>query len=369
MRRNKKRSFTLPILHGKLDVWLLLITLFLVFFGLVIVYDASSVVAERDFGDKYRYVRDQAIWVALGMGLLFFVSFVEYHIWQKIALPFLLVTLFLLAAVFIPGFGVHVLGARRWLNFGFFVVQPAELAKLSLIVYLSSWFSAKEKGRFFAFLLLLGLIIGLVILEPDMGTSIVLGASAVVLYFLSGAPIWHFILLIPGAVAGLLVLIKLAPYRFQRLITFFDQEKDPLGASYHIRQTLFALGSGGLTGVGLGKSFQKYAYLPEGTTDSIFAIIAEELGFVGSSLVVVIFLFLIFRGFMIARNTKDPFGKLLAAGLTSYLAIQIIINLCAQVILLPLTGIPLPFISYGGSSLLISLISVGILLNISRSTL
>lgn len=352
---------------GKIDMWLLAITIFLTLFGLLMIYNASVVIAERDFADKYRYVRDQAIWVGLGLFLMFIVSFIEYHFWQKIALPLLLVTIALLGAVFLPGIGIKALGASRWINFGFFVVQPAELAKLSLVVYLASWFSTKEKGRLLAFILLLGLVIGAVLLEPDMGTSVVLGASAVVLYFLSGAPLYHFFLLIPASLVLFFLLIQVAPYRLNRLLTFFESGRDPLGASYHIRQTLLALGSGGLTGVGLGKSFQKYAYLPESTTDSIFAIIAEELGFLGAIVIIAIFLVLIIRGFMIAKRAPDTFGKLLAAGIVSSLAIQIIINLAAQVALLPFTGIPLPLISYGGSSLIVTLVSIGILLNISRN--
>lgn len=330
------------------------------------VYNASVVVAERDFADKYHYVRDQAVFAALGFFLMLVFSFIDYHVWQKLALPLLIGTIGLLMAVFIPGLGIKALGASRWLNFGFFVLQPAEFAKLSLVIYLASWFSTKEKGRLLAFSLLLGLILGLIMLEPDMGTSVVLGVTALVLYFLSGAALWHFFIMIPVFISSLFVLIKIAPYRFARLISFLQPESDPEGASYHIRQTLFALGSGGLTGVGLGKSFQKYAYLPESTTDSIFAIIAEELGFLGATVIVGAFLFILLAGFMIAKNAPDAFGKLLAGGITSFLAIQVTINLAAQVALLPFTGIPLPLISYGGSSLIISLVSIGILLNISK---
>jgi len=360
-----RNFFTLSFKN--VDLGLLVGTVVLALFGLVTIYNASVVIAERDFGDKYHYVVDQAVWVGLGLSFMFIVSLIDYHFWKKIAFPLLLITIVSLVAVFLPGIGIKVLGASRWLNFGFFVVQPAEFAKLSLIIYLSSWFSNKEKGRFVAFLSLLGLVIGLVMLEPDMGTSVVLGSLSLVLYFLSGAPLIHFILLIPGFVATLFVLIKIAPYRLNRLLTFFDSERDPLGVSYHIRQTLFALGSGGLTGVGLGRSFQKYGYLPETTTDSIFAIIAEEFGFLGAVSIIGMYLFLVMRGFMIAKGAPDNFGKLLAAGLSSFIAIQVIINLSAQVALLPFTGIPLPLISYGGSSLIVTLVSVGILLNISRN--
>ena len=350
----------------KLDIFLLVTAVLLTIFGLLAIYNASVVIAERDFADTYHYIRDQAMWAAVGLVLLFVVSRIDYHIWQKLALPLLLATVVLLLAVFIPGAGIKTLGAARWVNFGFFIVQPAEAAKLALVIYLASWFSAKEKGRFFAFILLVGVLIGLVLAQPDMGTSVVLGSSAVVLYFLSGAPLSQFLLLIPASVALFIALITIAPYRLNRVLTLFDPQHDPLGASYHVQQALLALGSGGLTGVGFGKSLQKYAYLPESTTDSIFAIVAEEFGFIGATLIICAFLFLILRGFMIARRAQDTFGKLLGFGLTSFLAIQIIINLGAQVALLPFTGIPLPFISYGGSSLIISMVSVGILLNISK---
>jgi len=330
------------------------------------IYNSSVVTAQRDFHDPYRYLRDQATWLLLGYSAMFIVSLIEYHFWQRVALPFLLVTLGLLLAVFLPGIGLRVLGASRWVHVGAIVIQPSELAKLSLIIYLSSWFSNKEKSRLTAFVLLIGLMMGLVLLEPDMGTSVVLGVLAVSLYFFSGSPLVHFALFIPPAIVSLFILIKIAPYRLGRLLTFFDQERDPLGSSYHIRQTLFALGNGGFTGVGLGKSFQKYAYLPESTTDSIFAIIAEEFGFLGSSVIICLLFSVVYRGFMIARRAPDTFGKLLASGIASFLAVQMMINLSAQVALLPFTGIPLPFISYGGSSLVITLVCVGILLSISR---
>lgn len=366
MSRKKFIFSQLPFNTSKFDVWLFVVVIILVLFGLMMVYNASIVVAERDFADKYRFIADQAKFAVVGIISMIIVSFVHYHFWRKLALPLLLGMLIFLVLVFIPGLGIKALGASRWLDFHLFVVQPAEIAKLTLTIYLASWLTNKERGRFFAFVLLVGLVIGLVILEPDMGTSVVLGALAIMLYFLSGAPIYQFLLLIPASLISLFVLIKLAPYRLERVFALFNPERDPLGTSYHIRQILLALGSGGISGLGFGKSLQKYAYLPESTTDSIFAIIAEELGFIGASITVLAFLFLVWRGFMIAARAPDLFGKLLAAGITSFLAIQIIINLSAQVALLPFTGIPLPFISYGGSSLVISLISIGILLNISR---
>jgi len=359
-KRTVKQKFHPP------DRWFLFIVIILAFFGVLMVYDSSVVIAIRDFGTPYYFVHEQLKWLIFGGIALFIFSNIDYHVWQKFALPMLLATLFLLIAVFFPGIGVHALGAHRWLNFGFFILQPAELVKLVLIIYLSAWFSKVEKGKFVAFLLLLGIIIGLVIIEPDLGTAIIILSIALFLYFFSGAPLMQFLLLFPVFFVGISGLSVIAPYRFRRLTTFFNPESDPLGASYQIRQVLFALGSGGWLGVGIGKSRQKYQYLPEANTDSIFAIIGEEVGFIGAIFVVVSFLFLVWRGFKIAKGAADPFGKLLALGISSWVGIQTIINLAAMVAILPLTGVPLPLVSYGGSSLIILLSAFGILLNISK---
>lgn len=352
----------------KSDTALLISVISLTIFGLFMIYDASSYIAFRDFGDKYHYVKDQFLWVFLGSIALFIISFFDYHKFYNLALPILIGSIFLLFLVFIPGLGIRALGASRWIDFGFFVIQPSEFVKLALTIYLSAWFSTKEKGRFIAFLLLIGLVILLVMLQPDMGTAVIILGEAIILYFLSGGSILHILSLIPAVGLGGLILILLEPYRAARLSTFLNPEKEIQGSSYHLRQILIALGSGGLFGVGIGNSLQKYAYLPEATTDSIFAIIAEELGFVGVTVLLLIMLFIIYRGFYIAIRAKDNFGKLLAGGITSVLAIQTIVNLGAQTAILPLTGVPLPFISYGGSALIVNLFSVGILLNISRQS-
>lgn len=332
------------------------------------IYDASSYVAFRDFGDKYRYIKDQMTWVVIGFSALTVVSFIDYHKYYNLALPILLTAIGLLFLVFVPGLGISALGAKRWINLGFFVLQPSEVVKLSLVIYLSAWFSTKEKGRFMAFLMLIGFVIGLVMLQPDMGTAVVILGLSVILYFLSGGSVLHILALAPVVGIGGLGLILLEPYRAARLTTFLNPNQDIATSSYHLRQILIALGSGGLFGVGIGNSLQKYAYLPEATTDSIFAIIAEEVGFFGVTIFMLVMLFVIYRGFYISVRAKDTFGKLLAGGITSYLALQTIVNLGAQTALLPLTGVPLPFISYGGSALTVNLISIGILLNISRQS-
>lgn len=352
----------------RIDIFLLATVIILTIFGLFMIYDVSSYIAYRDFEDKYHFVKDQFSWVILGMvGLLAFANF-KYHKLYNLSLPILLVAIVLLVLVFVPGIGVKLLGASRWINLGGFFLQPAEFVKLALAIYLSAWMSYKERGRLAAFLLLLGLVFFLVILQPDMGTAAVILCEALIIYFLSGGNVLYFVFLIP-LLAGLgFALIKLAPYRAQRLEAFFNTSGSIETSSYHVKQILIAFGSGGLLGVGLGGSLQKYAYLPESTTDSIFAIIAEELGFIGASILIFLFAVVVWRGFYIAIHARDSFGKLLAGGITTFLAVQTIINLAAQTVLLPLTGIPLPFISYGGSALIVDLCSVGILLNISRDS-
>src|SRR5258708_5233207 len=349
----------------KIDIILFITTILLTFFGLLMIYDASSFISFRDFGNKYHYVRDQALWIVIGFIGMGAFSFFDYKKLYNYALALLIIAIVLLMLVFIPGVGVGVLGAHRWINLRFFILQPAEFVKLTLAIYLAAWFCNKEKNRFTAFALLISLVLGLVMLEPDMGTAIIILSEAVVLYFLSGGNMLYFAASTP--VIGLLgfFLIKLEPYRAKRLATFLNPNQGVQNASYHVRQILIALGSGGLTGVGLGNSLQKYAYLPENTTDSIFAIIGEELGLIGACLLIFIFMIVAWRGMYIAMQSKDQFGKLLAGGITAFLIVQMIINLGAQTALFPLTGVPLPFISYGGSALVVDLCSIGILLNIA----
>lgn len=352
----------------KIDFLLLLPVVFLTIFGLFMIYDASSFIAFKDFGDKYHYIKDQIFWVTLGSFFLIFFFLFDYKKLFNLAIPILILAIAGLSMVFIPGLGLEALGAKRWIDFNFFVLQPSEFSKLALAIYLAAWFSNREKGRLLSFLLLLGVVLTLVILQPDFGTATIILSQSLAVYFLSGANILHLFLLAPIlAVAGFL-LVKLEPYRAERLATFLNFNKSPDVLSYHVKQILIALGSGGITGVGIGNSLQKYAYLPESTTDSIFAIIAEEFGFIGATLVILLFVILIWRGFYIATKARDNFGKLLAGSISTYLGTQTVVNLASQTALLPLTGIPLPFISYGGSALIVSLCSIGILLNISKQS-
>lgn len=348
------------------DFWIAILAITFSLFGLLMIFEASNVAAFRDFGDKYYYVKEQVIWFIFGIIGLLVTSLIPYKKYYQISLPLFIATIIFLIAVFIPGIGVKALGASRWIKLGIINFQPSELAKLSLIFYLAAWFSNPEKKRLTAFLLLMLVIIGLVIAQPDLGTAIILLMIAIIMYLFSNAPIWHFLMLIPISIGGIILFAVSAPYRVKRLITFLNPDVDPLGASYHIRQILISLGSGGLFGVGIGASTQKYEFLPEATTDSIFAIIGEEFGYIGAVLFITLLIIFFFRIFQVAKKTPDRFGGLLAGGVLALLLCQFAINLGSIVAILPLTGVPLPFISYGGSNLVVTLTSIGILLNISK---
>lgn len=367
--RQKKTRLALHHQKRKIDLPLLTAAILLSLLGLLFVFDASSVTAARNFGDKYHFLRDQTTWFILGIAVLGFFSFFDYHKLYYLALPIIGLTVVLLLLVFFPGLGVKALGAHRWLKFGAVTIQPAEMAKLALVIYLAAWFSYRERGRLLAFVILTTIVVGLVLLEPDMGTAIIICAIALGIYFFSGAALWHFGFLVPLIASSGFILAVFSPYRLRRLLTFLNPEIDPLGASYHIRQILLSLGAGGIWGVGLGKSRQKFEYLPEAMTDSIFAIIGEELGFIGAVAIILIFLFLVWLGLRIALSAPDRFGQLLAFGISFWIGVQTIVNLGAMVALFPLTGVPLPFLSYGGSNLVVTLAGVGILLNISKQRL
>jgi cell division protein FtsW len=348
----------------EVDKPLAIVVILLSLFGLLAVFNASVAVALRDFGDKFYYLKFQALWLAIGILLMFLASWFDYRRLLAFSPILLIIALSFLVLVLLPSVGVKALGARRWLNFGPIVIQPTELAKLAFVLYSASFLA--QKKDLWRFLLILAILVGLAVKEPDLGTAMVIAGSGILLYFVAGASILELALLtILGVGSGAIFIITSA-YRRLRLVTLFNLMGDPLGASYHIRQILLALGSGGLTGLGLGQSRQKFEYLPEVATDSIFAVIAEEVGFLGATVLILAFLFLIVRMIKIAQNSAEKEGKLLAAGIASYLGVQTVVNLGAMVALLPLTGVPLPFISYGGSSLIVSLISVGIVLNISR---
>lgn len=348
-----------------IDLSILSTVFALVIFGLIMVYDSSVVQAFKDFGDKYYYIKQQLVWVFLGIFAITFFAFFDYHHFRKLSPIIFLSSIILLLAVLIPGLGVSAGGAHRWLKLGPFTIQPAEIIKLTSIIFFASIFEKRPRiVPFGLVVLLISLIIG--VFQRDLGSTIVFFLTSVSIFFISGANSLYFLAFIPISLLGFIFFVSSSSYRKQRILAFLDPFSDPQGYTYHISQVLIALGTGNILGLGLGQSRQKFEYIPEVTTDSIFAIVGEEFGLVGGLILIGLIFFLVFRGLKIAEKAADNFGKILAFGLTSWLAIQAIINLAAMVSLIPLTGVPLPFISYGGSALLANLVAVGILLNISK---
>lgn len=351
--------------NSKVDFGLLACVGALLVFGLIMVYDAAVVQAFKDHGDKYYYIKQQLIWMGLGVITLFSFTFFNYQLLKKLALPILIGSLILLLAVFIPGLGFSAGGAHRWLNLGPVNIQPAEIIKLASIIFFASLFEKKVKTfPFFSVVFLVSFIIG--VLQRDLGSTVVFFLTSVFIYYFAGAPAKYILSSIPVGLIGFLIFVLSADYRKNRVLAFLNPFADMQGYSYHISQVLIAIGSGGLFGLGIGQSRQKFEYIPEVTTDSIFAVVGEELGFAGSIFLISLFIILVYKGFKITQECSEPFGKLLAFGLTCWLGLQTIINLGAMVSIFPLTGVPLPFISYGGSALLANLVAVGILLNISK---
>lgn len=336
------------------------------------VFSASAVMAMTNFDDPFYFLKRQAVWALIGLaGMTLFMNFNYWH-YRRLAPAILVLSISLLIAVLLPGVGKISHGARRWLGFGPFTLTPSEPAKLALVIYLSYLLSGKGykvktffRGVLPAVLLGLGMF-ALILQQPDLGTGLTIAGSTFIMLFSAGARIWHLLGLVAAGIPGVFAAIFMEDYRRQRFLAFLDPWADPRGSGYHIIQSLYALGSGGPFGLGLGKSRQKFLYLPEMHTDFIFAIIGEELGFIGATLVIILFFFFAWRGYRIAMNAPDGFSCLLACGLTSVILIQAIINIGVVTGTLPITGIPLPFLSFGGSSLVFTLASVGILLNISR---
>lgn len=342
------------------------LVLLLTIIGLVVIADASSVSAFRDFGNRWYYLKLQSIWAAAGLAFFFISSRLPLSRLEKAAFPLFIMTLVSLVVVLIPHIGTQLLGARRWLSLGPLSFQPAELAKVTTALYIAHLFKSRPQ---FSSLLLISLSLGgLIMLEPDMGTTMVILGMCLITYFASGGRITWLVFAAPVAIALVGILIFSSPYRTARLKTFLDHSSDPLGASYQVRQALIGLGSGGLWGVGLGQSRQKYDFLPEVTTDSILAVVGEELGLFGTSFLLLSFLALTLSGLKLATSTSDRFSSTLAIAISSWIGLQAFTNISSIVALIPFTGIPLPFISYGGSALLVTLSACGLLYNIARHT-
>lgn len=353
-------------------VFLVLVGILLVF-GLIVLASASAVFSYERFGSSF-YLTKHQLWFGVLPGLLlgFIALRIPYTFWRKIAPLLYMATLLLLLLVIIPGVGSKFGGARSWFTVGSLSFQPSEIAKLTLVLYLAAWFEKRGdnlfdfRGAFVPFTVIVGIVALFVVLQPDVGTLSIIGAIALAVGFIGGL---HWRHLTGAVVAGfglLVLLIKVAPYRAARLTSFINPELDPQGIGYHINQALLAVGSGGWFGVGFGHSRQKFRYLPEVTGDSIFPILAEEMGFFVSAAFLILTVAILWRMFRIAGGTPDTFSKLTVLGIGAWFGIQSFVNIGSMLGILPLTGLPLPFVSYGGTALLSGLVAVGIVGSISR---
>ena len=356
----------------KVDHLLLISVVIISLFGLLMIYSASYVWADYKFKDPYKFLKTQGIFLLISYVIMSIVSNIDYKKYLKKANIILGVCFLLLILVLIPGIGTIRNGSRSWFGIGSFGIQPSEFTKLAMIIFTSKYLTKNErelkniKKGVFPILIILMLVFLLIMLQPDFGTGVVIVITIVVLLFISGVKMSFFVKLASLGLIGIVSLIIIAPYRLQRILSFLNPWQDPLGSGFQIIQSMYAIGPGGILGLGFGNSIQKHFYLPEPQTDFIFSIISEEFGFMGVLIVSLLFITIIYRGFKIAIKTENKFGKFLAFGITFGISFQAILNLMVVVGLIPVTGVTLPFLSYGGSSLIVTIISIGILLNISR---
>ncbi len=357
------------------DYVLLILTGIIIFFGLLMLSSATSVKGFQEQGDTYYFIKQQMT-RGLIPGVILYLLFIRIPFikLKKFNWLWLAATLVLLIIVFIPGLQVIINGSKSWVSIAGVTLQTSEMAKLTFIIYLAIWLESKQKSikdfrhTFIPFLILLGVVCGLILLQPDMGTMLIFLMVATIMYFTAGMKLSHI-----GILAGLsgivvAIMVKLAPYRLERLVTFLRPDFDTQGAGYQLRQALIAVGSGGWFGLGLGQSRQKFNYLPEVAADSIFAIIAEEWGFIFCLFLLALYLMVCVRGLRIAKNAPDTFSKLVTTGIISWITIQSIVNIGAIIGIMPLTGLPLPFISLGGSNLAVVMMALAIVTNISKYT-
>jgi len=359
-------------INGRTDHLILFIFLTLLAIGFLALSSASSDLAKTNHDDPYYYLSHQILY-GLTLGVAGFLAgyFIPYQKYKKFAPLLLLATIGTAFLTFTP-LGFSAGGATRWISLGFFTIQPAELLKIGFVIYLAAWLASERKKRqgdlmngLVPFLMVSGFIALLLILQRSTSSIIIILFTALMMYFVSGAKIRYIVYALLVGALSIVLLIYFTPYRLERIMTFIDPGKDMQGSGYQINQALISIGSGGLFGVGYGNSLSK-AYLPERIGDSIFAIIAEEFGFVGATFVILMFLFMVVRGFMLAKTVRDPFGKLLLVGFSTVIGVQVFMHIGAISGLIPLTGVPLPFISYGGTALAIFMTIVGIMLNVSR---
>jgi len=361
--------------HHSYDPVILISVLLLIGIGLVAVYSASSILAEERLGDHYYYLKRHIVFCLFGLLLMILAKNTNYLLYRRFVYFFLGSSLILLFLLLVPGLGVKVGGAQRWLRFGFISIQPSEAAKLSLVIFVAYTMSknVETMGTFshglFPHLLVAVLFIVPILLQPDLGTALLIGMWMLILLFMGGVNLGQLIVLLALITPAVYYLISHTAYRLHRWWTFLNPWEDPQGFGFQIIHSFLAFGSGGLSGVGIGNSKQKLFYLPEPHTDFILAIIAEEIGFIGVSILLILFALVVTRGTRIALGAPELFGTYLALGISCMLALQVIVNMGVVMALLPTKGLTLPFISYGGSSLVINLIGIGILMNISKKSL
>ena len=357
------------------DPVILIPVLLLIGIGLIAVFSASSILAEERYGDHYYYLKRQGVFCLFGLFLMIVVQNINYLFYRRLVYFFLGLSLSLLILLFVPGFGEKVAGAQRWLRCGVISIQPSEAAKLSLAIFVAYSMSknVENMGTLFhgllPHLLVASIFIILILLQPDLGTAVIIGMWMLILLFIGGVHLGQLIVLLGLLTPIVFYLISHTAYRLHRWWAFLNPWEDPQGFGFQIIHSFLAFGSGGFSGVGLGNSKQKLFYLPEPHTDFILSIIAEEIGFIGVSVLLILFAFVIIRGIKIALNAPELFGTYLALGISCMLAVQVIVNMGVVMALLPTKGLTLPFISYGGSSLVVNLIGMGILMNISKKTL
>ena len=382
MRRGRKNALQLSLgwksssagreSLAPVDRTVLMITYLLLLIGLIMVFSASGVMAESRYGDSMFFLKRQAVWIVLGLLALHWVSRQDYDIWKSMMPIVLCLTIGCLILVLIPDVGSKVNGSRRWFRVAGLSFQPGELAKLTAVLYLASFLVRREeditsfKKGVLAPVIVVGALAGLALLEPDMGTAMVLVAVLLGLLFLGGARITHLVGLVLSLLPLGYLLIMESDYRRRRLMSFLDPWQDPHDSGFQLTQSFVALGNGGFAGVGLGEGRQKLFFLPEAHADFVLALVGEELGFLGTGLLMVLFAILLVKGFHIAGRAPDAFGRHLASGVTLLLGIQVLINAGVVSGLLPTKGLTLPLVSYGGSSLIVTLIAIGMLLSISR---
>jgi cell division protein FtsW len=354
------------------DKPLVFISAAIIIFGLIMLSSASSVIAYNTYHDSYYFFKHQIFGLLIGLVGAWFFSRVDYHVWRKYAFWMLVASVGLLLLVFIPGLSARWGSSRSWINVFGYSLQPAEFVKITFLLYLAAWLEGRknklaEISRGLGpFLAVLGVIAFLMVLQPDVGTLTIIALSSLVVYFIGGGSIKHLVGIILLGLVGLAIMVNIYPYQANRFKCMLDPSFSPDKYCYQVNQSLIAVGSGGIFGRGLGASRQKFLYLPEAQNDAIFPIISEETGLIFSVILVLLYLALFYRGVVIAKNAPDDFGKILAVGIVSWMAFQALINIGGMVNIMPMTGVPLPLISYGGSAMLVALASLGMLANISK---